>query len=247
MSSDAVVLCCAGMAAVHVAGTTIFHWAGIGSGDGEVAALHHSISRKADVLNRWLTARVLIIDEISMLDGRVFDKLERLARIIRGNSLPFGGIQLVVSGDFFQLPPVSNHSSGSGSGGSSSFSRSNSAPNGGGGGPAVFGRQALIKAAMADAHARSTAHSVPLLNVTKPSHSAFGAAVPGVSSGTGVAGALFAFESAAWSACFKAPCMIELKHVYRQQEDVAFASALAELRRGQCSSQTEALLNRRGE
>jgi len=43
---------------------------------------------------------------VSMIDGRLFDKLEHLARMVRQNSLPFGGIQLVVCGDFFQLPPV---------------------------------------------------------------------------------------------------------------------------------------------
>ncbi|KAF7320004.1 Glucosamine 6-phosphate N-acetyltransferase [Mycena kentingensis (nom. inval.)] len=57
-------------------------------------------------LERWRAVRTLIVDEISMLDGKIFDKLEKIARIVRGNDLPFGGIQLVISGDFFQLPPV---------------------------------------------------------------------------------------------------------------------------------------------
>lgn len=43
---------------------------------------------------------------VSMIDGRLFDKLEQLARLVRRNPKPFGGIQLVVCGDFFQLPPV---------------------------------------------------------------------------------------------------------------------------------------------
>lgn len=50
--------------------------------------------------------QVLVIDEISMVDGDLFDKLEEVARRIRSNGRPFGGIQLVVTGDFFQLPPV---------------------------------------------------------------------------------------------------------------------------------------------
>jgi ATP-dependent DNA helicase PIF1 len=41
-----------------------------------------------------------------MIDGKLFDKLEILARIIRGSGKPFGGIQLILCGDFFQLPPV---------------------------------------------------------------------------------------------------------------------------------------------
>lgn len=53
-----------------------------------------------------MRTKVLIIDEVSMVDGELFDKLEELARKIRNNGRPFGGIQLVVTGDFFQLPPV---------------------------------------------------------------------------------------------------------------------------------------------
>lgn len=49
---------------------------------------------------------MLIVDEVSMVDGDLFDKLEEIARRMRNNGRPFGGIQLVVTGDFFQLPPV---------------------------------------------------------------------------------------------------------------------------------------------
>ncbi|CAG8551823.1 879_t:CDS:2, partial [Cetraspora pellucida] len=54
----------------------------------------------------WRRTKVLIIDEISMLDGELFDKLESLARSIRMNFFPFGKIQLILVGDFCQLPPV---------------------------------------------------------------------------------------------------------------------------------------------
>ena len=53
-----------------------------------------------------MRTKVLIIDEVSMVDGELFDKLEQIARTIRNNGRPFGGIQLVITGDFFQLPPV---------------------------------------------------------------------------------------------------------------------------------------------
>ena len=42
---------------------------------------------------------------VSMLDGKLFDKFEQLGRALRGNSRPFGGIQLIVTGDLYQLPP----------------------------------------------------------------------------------------------------------------------------------------------
>lgn len=56
---------------------------------------------------RWKVAKCLVIDEVSMLSGDLFEKLEFIARSIRKNALPFGGIQIILCGDFFQLPPVS--------------------------------------------------------------------------------------------------------------------------------------------
>jgi len=53
-----------------------------------------------------MRTKILVIDEISMVDGELFDKLEEIARRMRNNGRPFGGIQLVITGDFFQLPPV---------------------------------------------------------------------------------------------------------------------------------------------
>ena len=64
------------------------------------------IKKNQKARNRWLRTKVLVIDEVSMVDGDLFDKLEEIARRMRNNGRPFGGIQLVVTGDFFQLPPV---------------------------------------------------------------------------------------------------------------------------------------------
>ena len=95
-----------GIAAANINGTTIHAWGGIGIGDGDATALIKKARGNRLAFTRWKTARVLIIDEVSMLDGELFNKLEKIAQSIRSNSRPFGGIQLILVGDFYQLPPV---------------------------------------------------------------------------------------------------------------------------------------------
>ncbi|GFF45868.1 DNA repair and recombination protein pif1, mitochondrial [Aspergillus udagawae] len=95
-----------GLAACNIEGVTLHSFAGIGLGKEPVPELVKKIKRNQKARNRWLRTKVLIIDEVSMVDGDLFDKLEEIARRIRNNGRPFGGIQLVVTGDFFQLPPV---------------------------------------------------------------------------------------------------------------------------------------------
>ncbi|CAG8983468.1 hypothetical protein HYALB_00000637 [Hymenoscyphus albidus] len=95
-----------GLAACNIGGVTLHSFSGIGLGKEDVPALVKKIKRNAKAKNRWLKTKILIIDEISMVDGDLFDKLEAIARSIRNNGRPFGGIQLVITGDFFQLPPV---------------------------------------------------------------------------------------------------------------------------------------------
>ncbi|KAI9043414.1 DEAD/DEAH box helicase [Aspergillus affinis] len=95
-----------GLAACNIEGVTLHSFAGIGLGKEQVPELVKKIKRNPKAKNRWLRTKVLIIDEVSMVDGDLFDKLEDIARKIRNNGRPFGGIQLVVTGDFFQLPPV---------------------------------------------------------------------------------------------------------------------------------------------
>lgn len=98
-----------GLAACNVSGVTLHSFAGIGLGKEEVPELVRKIKRNQKAKGRWLRTKILIIDEISMVDGDLFDKLESIARIIRNNGRPFGGIQLVITGDFFQLPPVPDY------------------------------------------------------------------------------------------------------------------------------------------
>lgn len=64
------------------------------------------------VINRWTKTSILVIDEISMMSAHVFDLLSRMGTMLRNNSKPFGGIQVVLCGDFFQLPPIGLSDSG---------------------------------------------------------------------------------------------------------------------------------------
>ncbi|XP_041942587.1 ATP-dependent DNA helicase PIF1 isoform X1 [Alosa sapidissima] len=94
-----------GVAACHIGGTTLHNFAGIGSGSGSLESCLE-LAQRPGVVQNWLSCRHLIIDEISMVDAQFFDKLEAIARSIRRSTEPFGGIQVIVCGDFFQLPPV---------------------------------------------------------------------------------------------------------------------------------------------
>ena len=95
-----------GISALLFGGTTIHSFLGIGFGQGSVESLNKKIQNRSFIRKRWIELEILIIDEISMLPPELFDKIEALARRIRRNELPFGGIQLIVSGDFCQLPPI---------------------------------------------------------------------------------------------------------------------------------------------
>ena len=95
-----------GIAATHMEGITIHSWAGIGilrtASDKEIQAIA-GVKRIAKRLQKTQT---LIIDEVSMLDADRLDLIEKVARIARESWKPFGGLQVVLCGDFFQLPPV---------------------------------------------------------------------------------------------------------------------------------------------
>ncbi|XP_030630601.1 ATP-dependent DNA helicase PIF1 [Chanos chanos] len=94
-----------GVAACHIGGTTLHNFAGIGSGSAPLEQCLE-LAQRPGVLRHWTSCKHLIIDEISMVEAQFFDKLEAIARSIRRSTEPFGGIQLIVCGDFLQLPPV---------------------------------------------------------------------------------------------------------------------------------------------
>ncbi|MAU34259.1 ATP-dependent endonuclease, partial [Candidatus Saccharibacteria bacterium] len=93
-----------GLAATHLGGTTIHSWAGIGVQDfvPQGFADHMSKARR-EIIEK---TDVLIIDEISMLHDYRLDMVDEVCRLVRKTDEPFGGIQLIMSGDFFQLPPI---------------------------------------------------------------------------------------------------------------------------------------------
>ena len=95
-----------GIASTHIGGTTIHAWSGIGIRQKLTAYDLDGIEEKANVYKRWNDTQVLIIDEISMLHASFVDMLDKLAKHLRRNDAPFGGMQVVFTGDFFQLPPV---------------------------------------------------------------------------------------------------------------------------------------------
>lgn len=106
-AQDAVaVTASTGIAACNIGGQTLHSFSGIGIGEGTPESLAIKVKKNKNAVSRWLRCKVLIIDEVSMLDGDLFDRLARVACLVRKNTRPFGGIQLIVTGDFFQLPPV---------------------------------------------------------------------------------------------------------------------------------------------
>ena len=97
-----------GISSLNINGITIHSWAGITphTDFSNVDAFVEAIKLNYKKYNNWKYTRVLVIDEISMLNVVMFNFLNNVAMKLRRNTLPFGGIQLILVGDFFQLPPV---------------------------------------------------------------------------------------------------------------------------------------------
>lgn len=87
---------------------TIYSWAGIGIGNEPIETIVKNILTKGKYSSciRWRTTDVLVIDEASMLSCEIFELLNEIGKQVRKSKKPFGGIQLVLSADFFQLPPI---------------------------------------------------------------------------------------------------------------------------------------------
>jgi len=106
-----------GISAFLIGGSTIHSWAGVvlpsyvDTEEKFKDVITHrikKIKKNRILLDRWLNTKLLLIDEISMIGLNYFELLNIIAKSIRNNNLPFGGIQLVLSGDMCQLPPVND-------------------------------------------------------------------------------------------------------------------------------------------
>jgi hypothetical protein len=96
-----------GIAATHLGGMTVHAWSGIGIQSTLVKEEAERLAENPKLRKRIQDAPTLIIDEISMLDARTLDLVDLMCRTVRESLAPFGGMQVVFVGDFFQLPPVS--------------------------------------------------------------------------------------------------------------------------------------------
>ncbi len=97
-----------GIAATHLHGQTIHSWAGIGVRRTLTSYDLDTIATTEYLAKRISRTSILIIDEISMIDAQTLTMVEAVCRAVKQLQEPFGGIQVVLVGDFFQLPPVTN-------------------------------------------------------------------------------------------------------------------------------------------
>jgi len=95
-----------GTSAILLGGDTLYSFLGLRLGKEPIETMIEYIKKRKYLLKRWYKTDILIIDEISMLNSNLFDKIYEISQILRKNNKPFGGIQLILSGDFLQLPCI---------------------------------------------------------------------------------------------------------------------------------------------
>jgi ATP-dependent DNA helicase PIF1 len=98
-----------GIAATHIGGTTIHSWSGLGIKDFLSEWDLERLKSTDKLIKRYNAADVLVIDEVSMLHGARLDMVSQVAKLLRKNNAPFGGLQVVLVGDLFQLPPINRN------------------------------------------------------------------------------------------------------------------------------------------
>lgn len=95
-----------GIAATHLGGTTIHSWSGLGIKDFLTSDDERWLAGNDKLIKRYNATDILVIDEVSMLHGSRLDLINQTAKILRHSEEPFGGLQVILVGDLFQLPPV---------------------------------------------------------------------------------------------------------------------------------------------
>ena len=95
-----------GIAATHIGGTTIHSWSGLGIKDFLTEWDLERLKTTDKLVKRYNAADVLVIDEVSMLHGTRLDMVNQVAKLLRKSNAPFGGLQVILVGDLFQLPPI---------------------------------------------------------------------------------------------------------------------------------------------
>ena len=89
---------------------TLHSWAGIGLGNAEADFIVEKIEKNKFKKKVWKITDILIVDEVSMMSLKLFELLNLVGKEVRKSNKPFGGIQIIFSGDFYQLPPVASNS-----------------------------------------------------------------------------------------------------------------------------------------
>jgi ATP-dependent DNA helicase PIF1 len=87
---------------------TIHSWSGIGLGNGTIGLNVKKVTLNKYKQKTWKSVDVLVIDEVSMMSQKIFEMLDAIGKTARQSVRPFGGIQVIFLGDFYQLPPVGN-------------------------------------------------------------------------------------------------------------------------------------------
>jgi hypothetical protein len=104
---EVAVTASTGIAATHMNGITIHSWSGLGIRDTLSEEVISELEERRYLWDRMQRTKVLIIDEVSMMHHFRLDLVDLLVRRFKRDERPFGGMQVVLCGDFFQLPPVS--------------------------------------------------------------------------------------------------------------------------------------------
>ena len=106
---NAAITAPTGIAASHISGMTLHSFFGIGIKERLSSYDIENLTEKKYLWDRMKNLKVLVIDEVSMLSPTLFESIDAILRTFKFSSEPFGGVQVILVGDFFQLPPISKN------------------------------------------------------------------------------------------------------------------------------------------